>query len=438
MKYPALIMSALVTFGAPAVARADDAIAAASYRLGSQDQLNVRVYDFRKATGEAYPWPALTGQFTVNAQGYVSLPIIGQIRASGSTTAELAAIIGRDLKQKVDLAELPEASVEVTQYRPFYVLGAVQKPGKFEYQPGLTVLQALSIAEGLTRPADLAGATREIVTERGDLRAYDAEHIALEARQARLAAEINGTDTLTYAESLTSHSDDPRVSRAMREESLLFDSRKNALRAELAAIDQTKVVLRQEITSLDAKGKSLDHQIEINKKQLSVVTDLLNKGMTDRPRQIAAEQAEATYESSRLDVEVASLRAQQDLSRADRDIIEIRSRFRKNALDDAAEVRQKLDVQAERVRTAIALLHDSEQRAPGSGGKEDPLPLYQITSKGPNGSMTRSALETDTVDPEDVLQVTLAPAHPDGRSAYVAETTTSASTGFPATGGRTR
>ena len=51
----------------------------------------------------------------------------------------------------------PRISVEIVGFRPFYILGVVQKPGEYDFRPGLTVMQAVSIAGGvaLLLPADV-------------------------------------------------------------------------------------------------------------------------------------------------------------------------------------------------------------------------------------------------------------------------------------------
>ncbi|MGH6809320.1 MAG: polysaccharide biosynthesis/export family protein, partial [Ensifer adhaerens] len=103
------------------------------YLLGPQDRLMVRVHSLRRNIGEAHAWESLNGEFAVGADGTVSMPIVGQVRAAGGTTAELADQISRILKETANLADLPSASVEVFKHRPFFVLGAVQLPGKYEF-----------------------------------------------------------------------------------------------------------------------------------------------------------------------------------------------------------------------------------------------------------------------------------------------------------------
>lgn len=380
--------------------------ASGRYLLGAQDRITIRVYDLRRNTGEAYAWSALNGEFGVGADGSVSLPLIGRVQASGGTTNDLADAIGRLLKQTADLTETPAASVEVTKYRPFYVTGAVKQPGKYEYQPNLSVLQAVSTAEGLVRAADLRLIQREVVTASGDLRSLAAEHIALETKLTRLDAEVEARDSIVFSEGLRAQATDPRIEQAMRGERQIFETRRNSLRAELAALEQLKANYRQELVALDAKGKSLDRQIDLIRRELDLVNDLVAKGLTITPRKLAAEQSQASYESNRLDVQVATLRAQQSLSQADRDGIELQSRFRREALSEIAETRLRLNQNEERAHTAERLVADAEAQMLGSDGISELLvPSYEISRMTSSGMTTWGAQEEDLVEPGDVVQV---------------------------------
>lgn len=401
-----LAITAALLMAGPAFAGAE---APGRYVLGPQDRVMLRVYDLRRNTGEAYSWAALNGEFNVGADGSVSLPLIGRVQASGGTTNDLADSIGRLLKQTADLAATPAASVEVAKYRPFYVTGAVQQPGKYEYQPNLSVLQAVSTAQGLVRAADLRMVQREVVTAGGDLRSLAAEHTVLEAKLTRLDAEIAGRDSVAFGEGLRAQATDPRVDQAMRGERQSFETRRNGLKAELAALDQLKANYRQELVTLNAKGESLGRQVDLIRRELELINDLVAKGLTITPRKLAAEQSQASYESNRLDVQVATLRAQQSLSQADRDGIELQSRFRRDTLSEAAETRLKLSQNEERARTAERLVADAEAQMLGSDGMSEMLvPSYEISRMTSTSSVTWRAQDDDLVEPGDVVRVSIA------------------------------
>ena len=109
------------------------------YRLGPGDQ--VRIITF----GEEQ----LTGQFRVNDSGSLAVPLLGVVPAAGHTVDQIQDEIATALKEK-KLIVSPSVSVEVTAFRPIFVLGEVIKPGEYPYQPGMTVLTAVAVAGGFT------------------------------------------------------------------------------------------------------------------------------------------------------------------------------------------------------------------------------------------------------------------------------------------------
>lgn len=110
-----------------------------SYRLGSGDV--VRLITVGDDT--------LTGEFRVSDSGAVALPLLGSVRAAGLTPDELAVEV-RDTLVKANLYTAPSVSVEITTYRPIFVLGEVSKPGQYSYQPGMTMVTAAAVAGGFT------------------------------------------------------------------------------------------------------------------------------------------------------------------------------------------------------------------------------------------------------------------------------------------------
>ncbi len=110
-----------------------------AYRLGPGDQ--VRIITF----GEQQ----LTGEFKVSDSGIIAVPLLGAIKASGLTSRQLSEEIAAELKRR-NLFRDPSVVVEITEYRPIYILGEVSKPGQFPFQPGMTVLTAAAVAGGFT------------------------------------------------------------------------------------------------------------------------------------------------------------------------------------------------------------------------------------------------------------------------------------------------
>jgi polysaccharide export outer membrane protein len=115
------------------------ATAPTAYTLGAGDQ--VRIITFGEET--------LTGEFRVNDSGNIALPLVGAVRAAGLTSAELESSVAAALRRG-NLVREPSVAVEVIAYRPIYVLGEVNKPGQYPYQPGMTVVTAVAVGGGFT------------------------------------------------------------------------------------------------------------------------------------------------------------------------------------------------------------------------------------------------------------------------------------------------
>ncbi|MGI4802052.1 MAG: polysaccharide biosynthesis/export family protein [Janthinobacterium lividum] len=112
---------------------------AGAYRLGVGDLLRVLTF------GEEQ----LTGEFRVDDQGQIAMPLIGSVPATGRSAKQLESDISRALV-KGDFLKNPHITVEIIAYRPIFVLGEVAKPGQYPYQPGMTFLTAVAVAGGFT------------------------------------------------------------------------------------------------------------------------------------------------------------------------------------------------------------------------------------------------------------------------------------------------
>jgi polysaccharide export outer membrane protein len=122
------------------------------YRLGSGDQIRVITF------GEE----SLTGDFYVGGSGKVSMPLVGEVQAAGLSALEFQRSVEASLKE--GYLKDPHVSVEVLNYRPFYILGEVQKPGEYPYANGLTVMNAVAKANGFTYRAN----TKRVYIKRAD------------------------------------------------------------------------------------------------------------------------------------------------------------------------------------------------------------------------------------------------------------------------------
>jgi polysaccharide biosynthesis/export protein ExoF len=374
---------------------------AEEYRLGSQDKVRISIVEW---TLDDLQSP-INGEFVVSASGMVSLPLLGEVPAAGMATTQLARQVSEKLKAKLALKNLPNASVEVIAFRPFYILGDVERSGEYAFRPGLTVLQGLSLAGGFPRQATpRLQIERESLTVNSELEAAHAAIDATSARASRLEAELAGSEVVAFAPDLMARKDEPAVANMMRAETLVFEARRMSRASQDAAQARIADLVAQEIASLADHVAALQRQQDAVEKQLAVVTALREKGLGSAGRDLDLERILAEIQSKQREVESRALGVQQQDARTS------------DALHQAENQRQ-IDITAElqQVRTERGRLlrqqADAEKLAGmvERGMAADPKPAYVIVradSQGPGGREI-SADEFTALQPGDVLKVRL-------------------------------
>lgn len=160
---PALLWATLCLLGgcanslpqasvAPFPGGAQDQSFSQIYRLGAGDRLRITVY------GEE----DLSGEYLVGSEGAISMPLIGKVSAANLTLAELQEAVSGYLCN--GYIREPRVSVEVVNYRPFYIYGEVKNAGEFPYQAGISVMNAVAMAGGYTYRAN---ARQVFITHKG-------------------------------------------------------------------------------------------------------------------------------------------------------------------------------------------------------------------------------------------------------------------------------
>ena len=109
------------------------------YLLGAEDVIHISVWKDEQ----------LTKEVVVRPDGSVSFPLVGDIPAAGRTVEEVQADIVKRLTKFIPNPQVSVAVTKVLSYR-IYVLGRVNKAGEYMVGHATDVLQALSLAGGLT------------------------------------------------------------------------------------------------------------------------------------------------------------------------------------------------------------------------------------------------------------------------------------------------
>jgi len=114
------------------------------YKLSAGDVISIRVLGEDDLNRE---------KIRLTDAGSISYPALGEIRVLNMTIGDLEKIITDGLRGRFLVN--PKVSVQIDEYRPFYINGMVDKPGGYPFQPGLTVRKAASLAGGFKERASV-------------------------------------------------------------------------------------------------------------------------------------------------------------------------------------------------------------------------------------------------------------------------------------------
>ena len=90
----------------------------------------------------------LTGDYQIDPAGNLSLPLAGTLRAAGLDRRQLEQRLTE--KFRGEYLRDPKVTVDVDDFRPFYILGEIAKPGEYPFKGGLDVMSAIALAGGST------------------------------------------------------------------------------------------------------------------------------------------------------------------------------------------------------------------------------------------------------------------------------------------------
>ena len=333
-----------------ASARADD------YRLDVMDKLRIRVAEWRTAEGAVRDWSTVSGDYTVDAAGTVSLPFLGELIASGKTTAEVAEEVGTKMQLLFGLRDRPSASVELAQYRPIYLAGEVQTPGEYPYAPNMTVLKAISLGGGLRRGETGQRFARDFIRAEGDSSVLVAERNRLLVRRARLQAEIAGSAEIAMPAEIK---DMPEAAELLASETALMKTRDKRLKLQLTALADLKTLLRSEIESLAKKSETQSRQLKLVESDREKVYNLTEKGLTVSSRRLAIEQQVADLQAGLLDIDTATLKAKQDVSKATQDETDLKNDRDAQLAQELQNTERELDTIALKLGTSRDLMAEA-------------------------------------------------------------------------------
>lgn len=380
---------------------------AEEFKLGAQDKVRIRVLEWLPAKGTYQAWEALDGEYTVSGEGLVSIPLIGWIKAAGGDVEALSSAIATSVQEKTGLQAPPIVSVEVSQFRPFYVIGAVKTPGEYPWRPEMDVLRAIGVAGGRYRPFEGSPRLeRDVITQTGIVQSIELEIVRALARRARLEAEGSDLDEISFPAEVKKS---PVGELIAAEERQIFVSRRESHARQAAAIAELKALLETEITALETKATVLERQLTSAQTELSKVSDLASRGLSPANRQFAMDRVLGDLQAQQLDLSTAVVRTRQGVASAERDRIALVEERRLQMAREQQETQALLEQLYTRRGTAQRLIYEAGVVAPQEAANAQTAlgmdPTFAITRTVDGRKVRLTATRDTEVWPGDVVEL---------------------------------
>jgi exopolysaccharide production protein ExoF len=398
------VMTALMMLSQEARAQGRAALSPASPvtsegDLSSAERLTIR---FRG-------YPELSGDYRVNPDGIISIPVIGRLSVARLDAAKLEKLIATRVAEISNARDGVYVTVEVATYRPVFVTGLVKSPGSMQWQPGLTVLQAVSMAGGIyrgDRVADSDGQPSRTEAElTGFRKAIDDQRRTL-ALLARLRAEQTGSPTIEVPSRLVSLVGRRAADELIERQRVIFVSRRTALESQLAQLERGISLAKQEIEALRSQGGRIDEQLRARRDYRTKMQDLLAKGIVSAVRGLEEDIKVSDLEEKTINITVAISRVQTGMAQLQRDAVLLKTERETSINTDIERVEREiaqLDIVISSAKNTLEEARE-EMDTMANDGRARPL-VYQIVRRKGEESVTLEASSSSSLAVGDVLVV---------------------------------
>jgi polysaccharide biosynthesis/export protein ExoF len=361
----------------------------------------------------------VSGEYVVEQDGVVSIPLLGRFPAEGRTPEDIRSDLATSFATVTGRSA--NVDVRIIERSPIYVVGPVKKPGAYKYAPGMIVLQAVALAGGLDRGEENTSGMVEGVREIGRLRISTVRYEQLLAQRARLEAESDGLPALSIADSeLSALLGNEAESSAWPVSLAKLDAERTAatfiktesriLHAEQAKRQEQNherelktAAARIAVTMLKQKLDQYNIERDLRFERLDAMQKLKDHGVVTSNNMMLLRTELAEIEARRQDAFVAVADAEARLAEAEGD-------SERQSAENATQLSKEIEaVDKEIAEAREATISARESTAillrPVSAGLQEET--YTIVRQSKDGAATVEASEASQLIPGDVLKVSL-------------------------------
>ncbi|UOM36241.1 polysaccharide biosynthesis/export family protein [Acuticoccus sp. I52.16.1] len=371
------------------------------------DTLRLDVAAWSTETRSLTPLPFMAGEFAVETNGTVSLPVIGRLDVEGRSLSDLSTTMTHALQQRLGIVDEIFVSLKIAENAPFFVVGAVESPGAFEYRPGMTAIQAIAVAGGVRRSQTIFSRTdRDAARALGDHRLLELERRRTLATIARLEAERDGKAEIDPPAELAGADMAEAYLDVERE---VMKARQDEHAAALESIAELKSLVTARIATMGREKDMRQKIVEATRDEMKTMRGLVDRGLAQTSRANSTERQLADAEARLLELETAVLAAEQQLNEAQRDEVELKGQRRVTIVSELQNARTELGRIEVKLGTAESLFAEAARFgstiAELSAEERDRTVSLVVTRSGRQAERTFVADAGTVLRPGDVLEV---------------------------------
>ncbi|WP_234879176.1 polysaccharide biosynthesis/export family protein [Sinorhizobium americanum] len=375
---------------------------ASDYRLNAGDVLTFDFLDDAELPITA----------TVSGNGEAQFPLIGGVSIVGLTITEAIEKLRSEYRRR-DILVDPKLSLNISTFRPIFVLGEVRSPGSFPFYSGLTVEQAIGLAGGMQ--VVTANASDRLIVRarlRAEIEAAKAEIVHEAVYAARLAAQLKSSEKVDLK-------DVPEVARTHVEElpvDGVIELEEKILKEDLAAYRSQAQILTEGIAQAEGGIEILNELVQQQKDIVSNSVDdvarvgaLRQRGLNTESELSRAENSAATEKAQLLETFATLARTRQEMS-------ELKLQLAKLAADRKKDILTQLQEREIAIKKLIAEQRSAEEQilllaavARDESKKNQISYAYEVRRSAVGGKPTslQASLVTELL-PGDVVVVSIA------------------------------
>lgn len=377
-------------------AQPDAANASGGIPIVSAERVSIRVPEY----------PVLSGEYRINDDETISFPVVGRIRVTGHTAADLERVIAAEVLRRA--GREVQVTMEVVDYKPVFVNGYVSRAGAMPWKPGYTVMHAESLAGGAYRPTDNRSALpADSEKARATRAASDLSRVL--AQFARLQAEKTGETKLVAPKEMFEIVPKAEARKLLAAQTTMLNSRKTAHDAKMKSLTRSRSLGEEEVAALKQQMGRLDEQLKIRQEFSRSVKALNIKGLVRFERTLDEQSRIADLEEKRTNVIVAMARVHSGLATVIRELETVEQERAANLDEEMIRLEReasqyRIDVDAAkgayRKLTGQNALAEGDQRS-------TPLLAYEIVRNEGGVPKSINAQPLTALLPGDLLVVKL-------------------------------